>query len=217
MSEGIVKLGTNHYRIRVRATCPRTGKEKELDRVRRCTLTEARALQHQWREEFVGELAKPATDRVRLRDFATSWLDGREGDLKISSATKIAIVWDLHIAPHKIADLYVDEIKLADVEDWIAWLRAQTYVPGKGKRGGRRTRSEKSKARPYSKGTVKGYYRVLAQLLNVATARAGVRNPCDGLERIKPGKRRKNFLAPDEVGKVLAHVLEHNPLLVRNV
>ncbi len=48
---GIVKLGPNHYSIRVRATCPRTGRRKEVERVRECTLTEARTLQYRWREE----------------------------------------------------------------------------------------------------------------------------------------------------------------------
>ena len=31
---GIEKVGTNRYNIRVRATCPRTGRRKEVERVR---------------------------------------------------------------------------------------------------------------------------------------------------------------------------------------
>jgi hypothetical protein len=34
---GIVKVGTNTYSIRVRATCPRTDKRKEIERVRECS------------------------------------------------------------------------------------------------------------------------------------------------------------------------------------
>ena len=47
---GIVKLGTTTFQIRVQVTCPRTGKKKEVERRRECTLNEAHALQQAWRE-----------------------------------------------------------------------------------------------------------------------------------------------------------------------
>jgi integrase len=209
--EGIVKVATDRYNIRVRATDPRTGKRKEVERVRDCTLTEARAVQNEWRDELVASLTAERPAQVRLRDFVTSWLTGRKGEIKQSTAEKLALVWDMHISPERIADLFVDEISIEDVEEWLAALRLKTYVPGKGKASGRRTRSEKSKARPLSAGTIKGYFRVLSQILGEACARARVTNPCDALRAPKPGKRRKNFLAIDEVGKVLAYVREKHP------
>lgn len=211
-STGIEKLGTNRYNIRVRATCPRTGRRKEVERVRECTLTEARVLQRQWRDELIESLRSgERAPRQRLRDFVIAWLDGRKDTIKRTTALKIADVWDGHIANAVIADLYVDEITIEDVERWIAALRAKTYIPGKGKASKRKTRSEKSKPRHYSPGTIKGYYRVLAQILKAACARARVANPCDGIEPLAAGKRRKNFLALDEVGKVLAHVETNAP------
>ena len=210
--EGIVKLGTNRYNIRVRATCPRTGRRKEVERVRECTLTEARALQRQWRDEMSKSLRSgEKAPRLRLRDFVSGWLDGRKEKIKRTTALKIADVWDGNIANAVIADLYVDEITLEDVEQWIAALRAKTYIPGKGNTSKRKTRSKRSEPRHYSSATIKGYYRVLAQILKAACARARVANPCDGIEPLAAGKRRKNFLALDEVGNVLAHVEKHSP------
>lgn len=208
---GIVKLGTNLYEIRVRVTCPRTARRKEFERVRACTLTEAKALQHQWREEMKESLTADRPQRVRLRDFATSWLTGRKGKIKRSTAQKIADVWDGHVAGTALADLFVDDIGVEDIERWIEEMRRKTYIPGKGKAAGRKTRSEKSKPRCYSPGTVKGYYRVLSQIITAACARARVPNPCDGVESPKPGKRRKNFLMISEVAGVLDHVKANAP------
>lgn len=208
---GIVKLGNNLYEIRVRATCPRTAHRKEFERVRECTLTEAKALQHQWRDELVKSLAAEKPLRVRLRDFAASWLAGRKGKIKRSTAQKIADVWDGHVADTVLADLFVDDISVEDIEAWIEGMRRKTYVPGKGKAAGRKTRSEKSKPRHYAPGTIKGYYRVLAQIITIACARARVPNPCDGVEAPKPGKQRKNFLKVSEVAGVLDHVWTNAP------
>ena len=58
----------------------------------------------------------------------------------------------------------------------------------------------------YSAGTIKGYYAVLRQIITAACAKLRLPNPCDAVELPAPGKRRKNFLAIDEVGKVLAFV-----------
>ena len=58
-----------------------------------------------------------------------SWLSGRieEGELKPSSADKIALVWDLHIAPTRLAQLFTDDIHDSDVLEWIDGLRAKRY------------------------------------------------------------------------------------------
>jgi hypothetical protein len=85
--------------------------------------------------ELEQSLVVEKAPRVRLRDFATSWLDGRiaAGKLKPSSAEKVAVVLDLHIATDALADLYVDDIAPDDVERWLAAQRGKKYAPGKGK------------------------------------------------------------------------------------
>ena len=208
---GIVKLGTNHYKIRVRAMCPRTAQRKELRREYHCSLTEARAHQHALLDELIGSLEDVRSDKERLKDFAPSWLLGRKGLIKATTARKIAMVWDEHIGSSRIAQLYIEEIRSADVEAWLTELRGKKFIKGKGPLAKRKIRSEKSEPRPLSQGTIKGYYRVLSQILKVATARAGVRNPCEGVERVKPGRRKPNFLAREEFGGVLAHVQANAP------
>ena len=208
-SKGIVKLGANVYEIRVRVTCPRTGKRKEIERVRECTLTEAKALQHTWREELLAGLAPETRPRrQRLRDFVTSWLRGRveSGELKPSSADKIAVVWDLHIATSHLADLHVDDVHEGDVQRWLEELRSKRYIPGKGKATRRKVRSSASEPRGYSRATIRGYYRVLRTILNAA----GAEHACRGV-KLKGSRRRANYLTSDELAGVLAHVRANAP------
>lgn len=209
--DGIEKLATNRYRIRVRVTCPRTDERKEVDRVRSCTLTEARALQRQWRDELTNALTQDKGKRIRLGDFVESWLSGRKGKIKRSTAQKIVDVWEGHVANDTLARLYVDDIQTEDIERWIEGMHRKTYVPGKGKASKRATRSAKSEPRHYSQETLRGYDRVLRQIIGVACARLRLPSPYDAVEPLKPGKRRKNVLAPAEVKGVLAHVEANAP------
>jgi integrase len=204
-----VQLAKNHHEIRVRATCPRTGRRKEVRREETCTLTEARALQQKWREEVEQSLTVVAAPRVRLRDFAASWLRGRieAGRLKPSSATKIAVVFDLHIATAAIADLHIDAITPSDIEQWLEGLRRKRYAPGKGAAAKRKG----AKVRGYSSTTIRGYYRVLRTMITAATAKARLPNPCDGVESPTATSRDDNFLTGDELPEVLAFVERSSP------
>ena len=208
-SPGIVQLSKNHYEIRVRATCPRTGRRKEVRREQRCTLKEARALQAQWRKELESSLVTPTPQRVRLRDFAPLWLRGRieAGKLKPSSATSIAVVWDLHIAPAAIADLHIDDITPDDIDRWLADLRRARYAPGHGAATSRKT----PKDRAYSSTTIRGFYKVLRRFVTAATSRARLPNPCDGVDTPSAKSRGDNVLTGDELPKVLAHVERSSP------
>ena len=76
------------------------------------------------------------------------------------------MVWDLHIAPTRLAQLYTDDIHEGDVLAWIDDLRAKRYAPGKGKA----TKRKGSKDWAYSKATIRGYFRVLRTILVAAGA-----------------------------------------------
>lgn len=206
---GIVQTAKNQHEIRVRATCPRTGRRKEVRREETCTLTEARALQQKWREELERGLSASAAPRVRLRDFVPSWLRGRieAGKLKPSSAAKIAVVYDLHIATSEIADLHIDDITPDDIDRWLDGLRRKRYAPGKGAAAKRKG----EKVRGYSSTTIRGYYRVLRTIITAATARARLPNPCAAVESPMATSRNDNFLTRDELPKVLAHVEQSSP------
>ncbi len=206
---GIVQVARNHHEIRVRAICPRTGRPKEVRREETCSLTEARALQQKWREELEQSLVLVAAPRIRLRDFVESWLRGRidAGRLKPSSADKIAVVFDLHIATAVIADLYVDAIMPDDIDQWLEALRRKRYAPGKGAAAKRKG----AKVRGYSSTTIRGYYGVLRTIITAATTKGRLPNPCDGVETPSATSRDDNYLTGDELPKVLAFVERSSP------
>ena len=81
-------------------------------------------------------------------------------------------MWDLHIAPTKLAELYTDDIHEGDVLERIDCLRAKRYAPGKGKV----TKRKGSKDWAYSKATIRGYFRVLRTILVAAGAGAACAN-----------------------------------------
>jgi integrase len=116
------------------------------------------------------------------------------------------VVWDLHIATTDLALLYVDDIREDDVRKWLADLRVKEYVPGKGKAASRKTRSDRSKPRCYSRATIRGYYRVLRTILTAA----GASDACK-VGRLKGGKRKANYLRHDELQRVHAHVGANAP------
>lgn len=197
---GIKKMGPNRYEVRVRVTDPRTNKPREVRQIVECkSVRDAAAAQLKLREELEAKLAGASSPgRQRLRDFVPAWLDGRlaAGKLKPSSATKIALVWDVHIEPMPIAALFIDAIGPGDVEAWMTALRKRRSLRGD---------------KALSKATVLGYYLVLRSILTVACARARVPNPCDGVETPAGGGRRDNFLTADELRTVLAHVEKLSP------
>lgn len=202
---GIVKLAEQRYEIRVRVNDPRTGRRKEVRRrVDGVTLRQALALQAELRREVKEARAAGGRARLRLKDFAASWLRGRldAGKLKASSADKIAIVWEHHIATAPIADLYVDAIEPLDVDAWVDELRRKRYAPGKGRAATRKSPATRS----YSAGTVLGYYRVLHAILTAAAAKLRIANPCDGVETPTGGGRRDNYLSAEEAVVVLEAV-----------
>ena len=111
---------------------------------------------------------------------------------------------------HPIAERFAIQ-GVEDIEAWLDGLRGKRYVPGKGNATGRKTRSSKSEPKSYAAGTIKGYYRVLAQIVTAACARARIPNPCDRFEAPSSGKRRKNVLGVGEVAGVLAHIQANAP------
>src|SRR5688572_8268194 len=126
---GIEMLSTNHYRIRVRGIDPKTGREREVDRRVRCALKEALALQAEWKKEIEsGVLDGP--ERVRLRDYARSWLTTKAPLLKPSTRAKYATSLDLHIAP-ALGDFYLDALQSHDAKAWVAAQLERVWRAGR--------------------------------------------------------------------------------------
>jgi hypothetical protein len=65
-------------------------------------------------------------ERVRLSDYAESWLPTKLPELKASTADKYATMLDLHILP-ALGDYFIDAIMPADV---LKWRDLQDAKPG---------------------------------------------------------------------------------------
>ena len=121
--KGVTKLATQKYRVRVRATDPRTGTEKELKRVVRGTLEEALAIQRQMADELANDRPR---QRLKLAEYGEVWLDHRLETVKPSTAAKYVNDLRLHILP-ALGRLYVDSIRPADVKAFVA-RQLQAYA-----------------------------------------------------------------------------------------
>jgi integrase len=183
---GILMLDKNSYRIRLRVIDPKTGKLKEVDRQRDCTLAEAVALQAEWRNELE-DGGNQVRQRVKLQDYARSWLAIRLTRLKPSTARRYAEILDLHIVPG-LGEIFLDALAQADITGWMM-----------------------KEGKQHSPRTVGNFLRVLRALLRDAVAELELpRDPC---ARVKPpraegySEEAPNLLAPEEL-RMLLHVME---------
>lgn len=186
---GIWEMGQHSYRIRARATDPRTGKAKEVDRIRECTPQEALKLQLEWVEEI--RKGPSRADRVRLRQYAESWMRIRVEKLKPSVACRYAGVLDDHILP-SLGDFYLDALTPSDVSKWI-----------------------NEKAKIFSPGSLNCFLRVLRVMVRDAMADLDLpRDPCARVKAPKSrayGDENPNLLAGGELGKLLDAAQKHEP------
>lgn len=122
---GVLRVESGRYRIRCEYKDPKTGKRREVDRIVRAGSAEQAAqILSTLRNEHAEGIER--RERVRLADYAISWLDGKKkAGRKRSTLERYAGVIDLHITP-KLGDHYVDAIRPADVR---AWWNAQEGEP----------------------------------------------------------------------------------------
>ena len=113
--KGITKLGRQKYRVRVRATDPRTGAELEAKRVVKGTLEHARTIQKEMAEELANDDPR---ERIKLAEYVGHWLEHRQATVKPSTSAKYANDLRLHILP-ALGGLYVDSIRPRDVKAFV--------------------------------------------------------------------------------------------------
>lgn len=151
--EGIQQIKKGQYLLRVTWTDPRTGRRKDRIKTVRCaSMQEAAVHRSRMLAELTGAAKVP--ERVRVGDFARSWLSTRLCRLKPSTRKRYG--HDLEIVLADLGDFYLDAIRHDDIEIWIA----------------RQADSGKAAA------TVNGYLRVLKTMLADAAVRHDLpRNP----------------------------------------
>lgn len=121
---GVQRIADGMFRVRFEARDPRTGKIREIDRiVNVATPADAAARRQEIRRAF--KRGEPERLRVRVGDFARSWLRTKLPALKPSTAHRYVDTLEGHILP-ELGDLYVDAVAPADV---IAWRDRQRGAP----------------------------------------------------------------------------------------
>lgn len=177
---GIRKLTDGLYLVRVQRLDPRTGDLVDVRRRVRCaTLGEAVLA----RDRLVANLASEEVQmaRVRLEEYAHSWMRGKIPSLKASTRIKYATALDKHILP-ALGRIYVDALRPDDVRSWFA-----------------------AGASKHAAATVNSHLRVLKTMLADATDELNLnRNPAARVSAI-PSRRTiddndRNMLTAAELG-----------------
>jgi integrase len=174
---GVWIVGENEYRIRGKKKCLKTGKTREVDRVLSPTTTppaNSAAEAARVRGELLDETEESA-ERMRLGDFATSWLDELSKGIELSTTDRYATALELHIVP-ALGEHYLDKITHQDIVDW---RDAQTDAPS----------------------SVNGRLRVLKQLMKSAAAQRLI--PWNPAADVSALPEEKVTLDDDDDGRLL--------------
>jgi len=183
---GIQRLSPGRYQVRVTWIDPKTGKRKDQKKViAAASIAEANSQRELLRAELPTSGTTPR-QRLRLGEYASSWMRGKIPTLKPSTRDKYASMLDHHILP-ALGDHYVDAISPQDV---ILWRDAQH-----------------AKA-----STVNSRLRVLRAMLRDAQADLGLpRDPCARVRTMPEEPPVGNRLKPEDLQRVLAYLRANEP------
>jgi len=105
---GVYRVDEKTYWIRAKATDPRTGKKKEVER-----LLEGVSIQQaaQQRSELMEATKKPIAEaqHMRVGDFARSWIESKALRLDASTVQTYTDALEDHILP-ALGDYYYDQL-----------------------------------------------------------------------------------------------------------
>jgi len=121
---GVKQISRGVFQIRAEYECPKTGKLKTIRRrVEAANALEAANL----RDSLVRQarVADSKPDRLKLRDYVTSWMAGKLETLAASTADRYVNELENHIIP-AFGDYWVDAITRQDI---IGWRNEQTGKP----------------------------------------------------------------------------------------
>jgi hypothetical protein len=162
---GVFRLDQATYWIRAKVVDPRTGKNKEIDRVLDGVTAHEAA---QKRDDLINDVKQSVQQarRVRVGKFAKSWIESKALKLDSTTLRTYADALENHILP-ALGDYYYDALSPTDVQRWIddALLRGWTSE----KRGSKRSKT-KAVRRSYSRDTVRGWFRVFRTMTRDAMA-----------------------------------------------
>lgn len=203
---GVQRIKDGVYRVRVKYKDQRTGKTKEADKLL-TGVSPQEAARH--RAEMLTQLQaaeqEKVAERLRIRDYAISWLESKAHVLDERTARRYAEALDLHALP-ALGDLYYDVLRHADVQ---AWVNQELRRAKKTTKGGKR--------RNYKVDSVRGWFRVLRTMTRDAMVQLDL--PRDPTLRITfpdgEESEEANALSPEELAKFLEAMRQKFPKELR--
>lgn len=163
---GVYMVNRDRFYLRARVVDPRTGQKKEVDRVvQAASAREAAALRAELIESFA---TGPATGRVRVGDFARSWIESKTRLVDSQTIEGYTSALENHILP-ALGSFYYDALRPADVQAWINSSLGQKWESWQ-KKAKSDAEGEAKPARPYSVTSVHSWFRVLRNMTRDAIA-----------------------------------------------
>ena len=176
---GIKKLSDGRWEVRVSAVDPQTGDLKWRRRRIEGNLRKARAVREELRTDLRRGKNGTAPQRMRLADFAESWLASKAMRVKPSTAERYAIALS-HALP-TLGRHYIDAITKQDVEAWVQAMR-RNAVPS----------------------TVNSRLKVLKACLEDGCTGRGFPNPAARVEHLPEPPSKREGLTTGELRRFLA-------------
>lgn len=187
---GIRKLPDGRWEVRVSAVDPQTGNLKWRRRRIEGNLREARALREELRTDLRRGKNGTAPQRMRLADFAESWLASKAMRVKPSTAERYTCALG-HILP-VLGQYYLDAITTRHVEAWVEVMKKQAAAP-----------------------TVNGWLKVLKACVGDGCAEHGLSSPAIRVKCLPEPPSTKRGLTAEELRRFLdAYIDEETRALV---
>lgn len=210
---GVYRVDNTTYFIRAKGTDPRTGKTKEVAKLLEGVSAQEAA---QTRSELVEVLKNPVeqTKKVRVTDFARSWIESKALRLDATTITTYVSALDGHILP-ALGDYYYDAITSQDVQKWIDRAVMRGWSTEKRHSRGKASKKESKKVRrAYSRSSIAVWFRVFRTMTRDAMVTLGL--PRDPTLRVSLPEaviedEEANALTPDQLAKFLDAFRDDHP------
>lgn len=196
---GVKRLGDGRFQLRAVVVDQRTGLKREVERIVNAPSVHQA---HQHRLDLIEQVRrapKGQPDRVRVGEFAKSWMREIKGKVDRGTADTYAAALEDHVLP-ALGDHFYDALTPEDVQEWLDDEVARGWTTRSGKR------------KSYSKDSAKGWLRVLRTMTKSAVRK--LRLPFDPTLDVSANGREpksKESLTPSELVRFLHAMLVHYP------
>lgn len=119
--EGITQIGRNLYAVRVNRREERTGRTRNRKATVEGSKADARRVRNELRDQLASTATRPR--RLRLHEYAASWLERRRPSLKASTIRRYGYALE-KILP-RLGEIFVDSLTIDDVAKYMAARRKE--------------------------------------------------------------------------------------------